>query len=187
MLRTPSRILVTLLVIVFVTGCNDDLVTNASEGSEAEANACAMVQASPGGSPGDIASMNGLVAGLDQAWTTGDAVTYAANYAAADWVGPNGAVLNDAAAIEGLYVFLFSTVLAETTRQSTIRSLTFLSGTIAVLDIDTQVTGYEVPPPGVVEWAPGIIRAREKNILVKRGGEWQIVKHQQVLVAPGVP
>jgi len=94
--------------------------------------------------------------------------------------------LNDAAAIEGLYVFLFSTVLAGTTRQSTIRSLAFLSGTIAVLDIDTQVTGYEVPPPGVVEWAPGIIRAREKNILVKRGGEWQIVKHQQVLVAPGV-
>jgi hypothetical protein len=55
---------------------------------------------------------------------------------------------------------------------------------VAVLDIDTRITG--ALPPFVTPWQPGIVRALEKNILIKRGGEWRIVQHQQVLVAPGV-
>ncbi|HEX6050677.1 MAG TPA: hypothetical protein VFZ21_15465 [Gemmatimonadaceae bacterium] len=71
-----------------------------------------------------------------------------------------------------------------TTRQSQIRALTFLTGTIAVLDIDTRVSG--ALPPFVTPWQPNTVRALEKNILVKRGGEWRIVQHQQTMVAPGV-
>jgi hypothetical protein len=59
-----------------------------------------------------------------------------------------------------------------------------LTGTIAVLNLDVRVTGPI--PPFIVPWQPGIVRALEKNILVKRGGEWKIVEHQQLLVAPGV-
>jgi hypothetical protein len=39
-------------------------------------------------------------------------------------------------------------------------------------------------PPGIVPWRPRVIRALEKNIVMKRGGEWRIVQHQQTLVAP---
>jgi hypothetical protein len=31
-----------------------------------------------------------------------------------------------------------------------------------------------------------VIQAREKNILIKRGGEWQIVQHRQVPLGAGV-
>ena len=86
-----------------------------------------------------------------------DTVTYAAQYGSVvDWVGPTGTILNDPAAITALYTFLFSNVFAGTTRVSTIRNLTFLSGTIAVLDIETEVIGFA--------------RALEKNVLIKRAG-----------------
>jgi hypothetical protein len=61
----------------------------------------------------------------------------------------------------------------------------FLTGTLAVLDIDTRITG--ALPPFVTPWQPGMTRAREKNILQKRDGKWEIIQHQQTSVAPGVP
>jgi uncharacterized protein (TIGR02246 family) len=127
-----------------------------------------------------------IVATFDAAWTSGDAATYAAQYAGADFVGPDGAVLSDPAAIVALYEALFAFVFPGTTRSSEIRSLSFLSGTLAVLDIDTRVTGFTELPPGIVPWQPGTLRALEKNILVKRAGAWRITQHQQTLVAPGV-
>ena len=98
-------------------------------------------------------------------------MTYAAQYGSViDWVGPTGTILNDPAAITALYTFLFTNVFGGTTRISTIRNLTFLSGTIAVLDIDTVVVGRA--------------HALEKNVLIKRAGEWRILLHQQTLVTP---
>ena len=81
--------------------------------------------------------------------------------------------------------FIFTVVFPGTTRRSTIRNLTFLTGTIAVLNIDARVTGFGALAPGQVPWQPGIIRALEKNVLVKRSGEWRIVQHQQTIAAPG--
>jgi hypothetical protein len=111
----------------------------------------------------------------------------AAQYAGADWVGPDGTVLNDPAAIRGVYEFVIGVLLAGTTRASTVRRLTFLTGTLAVLDLDVRVTGFDEPAPGIVPWRPGIIRALEKHVLQKRAGEWRIIQHQQLLVAPTVP
>lgn len=136
------------------------------------------------GSGKDRAAIREIVHTLDEAWTVGDPVRYAAQYARADFVGPDGAVLDDPDAITALYTALLSFVFPNTTRRSTIRNLTFLSARIAVLDIDTRVRGFESLPPGVVPWRPGVIRALEKNVLVKRGDTWHIVQHQQTLLAP---
>jgi uncharacterized protein (TIGR02246 family) len=132
----------------------------------------------------DRAAIREIVHTFDEAWTAGDPVRYAAQYARADFVGPDGRVLTDADAITALYTALFTFVFPNTTRSSTIRSLTFLSARIAVLDIDTRVRGFPSLPPGIVPWRPGVIRALEKNVLVKRDGEWRIVQHQQTLLAP---
>jgi len=122
------------------------------------------------GSPRDVEAIQQIVTTFDQAWGS-DPVTYAAQYGSViDWVGPTGLVLNDPAAITALYTFLFTNVFGGTTRISTIRNLTFLTGTLAVLDIDTEVVG--------------LAHALEKNVLIKRAGEWRILLHQQTLVAP---
>jgi hypothetical protein len=166
-----------LLAVVATAGCRDEVA-----GPEPAA-----IEAAAAASPGNVAAMEAIVATFDAAWTAGDPVTYAAQYAGAEWVGPNGAIQTDPAVITAIYTGIINFALPGTVRQSTIRSLTFLTGTIAVLDIDARVTGFAAPPPGVMPWEPGTLRALEKNILVKRDGEWRIVKHQQTFVAPGVP
>jgi uncharacterized protein (TIGR02246 family) len=182
MSRILLRPALTLLAIA-AAACEDEPLSPAGDGSQTEG---VTVEATVRGSPRDRQAIQDIVHTFDDAWTAGDAVRYAAQYANADdWVGPDGSVLTDPAAITALYTALFGFVFPNTTRQSTIRELTFLTGTIAVLDIDTRVTGFGSLPPGIVPWQPGILRALEKNILIKRDGEWRIVRHQQTLAAPG--
>jgi uncharacterized protein (TIGR02246 family) len=184
MSRILLRPVLAVLAVAIAAGCEDEPLTPGMSGSEPEG---IVMKAQAQGSHRDREAIQDIVDTFDEDWTAGDPVRYAAQYANVDdWVGPDGTVLTDPAAITALYTVLFSFVFPNTTRQSTIRELTFLTGTIAVLDIDTRVTGFGSLPPGIVPWQPGILRALEKNILIKRDGEWRIVRHQQTLAAPGV-
>jgi hypothetical protein len=150
------------LAMTFASGSNVEPLTVGPMASAA--------QASIPGSPRDVEAIQQIVTTFDQTWGS-DPVKYAAQYGSViDWVGPTGTILNDPAAITALYTFLFTNVFGGTTRTSTIRNLTFLSGTLAVLDIETEVVGFA--------------RALEKNVLIKRAGEWRILLHQQTLVTP---
>jgi uncharacterized protein (TIGR02246 family) len=183
MSKIPLRTALTLLAIAAAGACEDEPFSPAAGAGMVGTT----VEAEAQGSPRDREAIQDIVRTFDHAWSAGDAVMYAAQYTNVDdWVGPDGTVLTDPAAITALYTALFSFVFPGTTRQSTIRELTFLTGTIAVLDIDTRVTGFGSLPSGIVPWQPGILRALEKNILIKRDGEWRIVRHQQTLAAPGV-
>ena len=153
MARTHSRIGIALLAIAVVTACKDEPLTSTSITDLGEGSVSA-IQANVTGSPGDRSAIQQIVTTFDVAWTAGDAVTYAGQYAGAEWVGPTGTVLTDPAAITGLYSFLFAVALQGTVRQSTIRNLTFLTGTIAVLDIDAVVTGAALPPLGLAARDP---------------------------------
>jgi hypothetical protein len=149
-----------VLAMTFASGAYDESLTVSGMTPAAQAGVT--------GSPRDVEAIQQIVNTFDRTWGS-DPVTYAAQYGSViDWVGPTGTILNDPDAITALYTFLFTNVFAGTTRISTIRNLTFLSGTIAVLDIETQVVGFA--------------RALEKNVLIKRAGEWRILLHQQTLV-----
>lgn len=172
-----SKTCVLLLIVSAAGACGDDPVVAPAQASAVEAHA------SVSGSARDRDAIQEIIDTFDRTWGV-DAATYAAQYADADFIGPTGANLTTPAAILQLYTSIFP-AFAATTRQSQIRALTFLTGTVAVLDIDARVTG--ALPPFVTPWQPGIIRVREKNVLIKRAGEWRIVQHQQVPLAPGVP
>jgi SnoaL-like protein len=178
MRRVSTRLASYLMVAISSMACNDTPVDASAVGPLPNSG-----DASVNNSPVDRAAIQQIVSTFDQNWGV-NAVAYAAQYADADFVGPTGANLTTAAQILQLYTAIFP-AFAGTTRQSEIRALTFLTGTVAVLDIDTRLTG--ALPPFVTPWQPGIVRALEKNVLVKRGGEWRIVQHQQTLVAPGIP
>lgn len=145
-------------------GCNDKPMATEAAVFPSESRAAVS------GNRHDIAAMEAIVQSLDANWAV-DAAAYAANFAGAEWVSPFGLILTDPAAITQVYTTLFQNV-AGTVRHSTIRNLTFFTGTIAVLDI---IASGPIPTC-----------ALEKNILIKRGGEWRIVQHQQVVVADGV-
>jgi hypothetical protein len=147
-----------VLAMTFASGCNDEPVAVAGVTAPES-------QASVTASPRDADAIQQIVTTFDQTWGN-DPVTYAAQYGSIiDWVGPTGNIINDPAALTVLYTNLFTGFFAGTTRVSTIRNLTFLTGTVAVLDIETEIVG--------------IARALEKNVLVKRAGEWRILLHQQ--------
>jgi hypothetical protein len=174
----PFRISALALGSLLALACNEEPTSVRGGGGHEAAP-----QASVPGSPGDVAAMHEILATLDRTWGN-DPVTYAAQYGNADFVAPSGLRLSSQEQIRQLYTNIFP-IWANTTRQSQIRRLTFLTGTLAVLDIDTRVTG--ALPPHVTPWQPGMTRALEKNILQKRGGRWEIIQHQQTSVAPGVP
>jgi uncharacterized protein (TIGR02246 family) len=174
-----------LSAALLLLACSESPVQESADALAAPASVAAAAASDAGSSRRNREAIEQIVATFDAAWNAGDAATYAGQYAAAEIVPPNGAVLSDPAAILALYEALFSFVFPGTTRVSQIRDLTFLTGTIAVLEIDLELTGYASLPPGVVEYAPGVIRTLEKNLLVKRGGQWTIVRHQATAKAPG--
>jgi hypothetical protein len=176
----PFRIGALATAALVAAACSD--APTAATSAPADALAAA-IPSSAVGSPNDVAAMEEFVATLDQTWGN-DPVTYAAQFGNADFVAPSGLRLSSADEILQLYTNIFP-AFAGTTRNSEIRSLTFLSGTLAVLDIDTRVTG--ALPPFVTPWQPGTVRALEKNVLQKRGGKWKVIQHQQTSVSPGVP
>jgi hypothetical protein len=147
-----------VLAMTFASGCDNEPVAVAQM-------AAPEPQASVTGSPRDAEAIQQILTTFDQTWGS-DPVTYAAQYGSIiDWVGPSGNIIKDPAALTVLYTNLFTGFFAGTTRVSTIRNLTFLTGTVAVLDIDAEIVG--------------IARSREKNVIVKRAGEWRILLHQQ--------
>ena len=166
---------ITILVLTLTAACDEEPLL-VSERHQYGMSAAAV------GGPNDHDAIAQIIATFDQNWGV-DPIAYAAQYAGADFVGPFGELLDDAGIVQ-LYTNIFP-AFAQTTRQSIIRRLTFLTGTIAVLDLDVRVTG--ALPPFVTPWQGNTVRALEKHILQKRGGEWQIIQHQQLLVAPGLP
>ena len=124
-----TRIGLVLLTISAITGCKDEPLTSTSI-TDLNGGSVSAIQASVTGSPVDRAEIQQIVTTFDQSWTAGDAVTYAGQYAGiTDWVGPTGAVVKDPSSLIGLYTFVLTVALPGTIRQSTIRNLTFLSGT----------------------------------------------------------
>ncbi len=171
-----------LVVPLSLAACGENVTAPAAGGPDPAASAPVFAAA---GSARDVAAIEAIVATFDEAWTNQDPVTYAAQYAGAEWISPAGVIQTNPAIITAIYTAILTvSPIAGSVRQSTIRSLTFLTGTIAVLDVDARVTGFAAPPPGIVPWQPGTLRVLEKNILLKRDGEWRIIKHQQTSVAP---
>lgn len=77
MFRKLSQVAAAILVVAVGTACNEQPAPTSPLPSAP--------QMSISGSPGDIAAIQQIVNTFDQAWTAGDPVAYAAQYAAAEW------------------------------------------------------------------------------------------------------
>ena len=126
-----------------------------------------------------------VVAAFDAAWNAGSADGIAAPFADnAEFVNGRGQVAVGTQAIRAQHAALFAGPFAGSHLTSTVRRVTFLTGTSAVVDVDTELTGFTSLPPGTNPTEPGKQRGRHKRVLVKRGGEWQVVLMQITSVTP---
>ena len=157
-----ARVFLTLLAIIPAAACDDEPLSPAHAGAPSEVETAAADEQASIGGPRDLAAMEAIVNTFDEAWTAGDFVRYAAQYAGAEWVGPDGTILTDPAAITGLYEFVIGTLFANTTRTSTIRRLTFLTGTVTGAPTFgcTQIVNNSACEAGeFLLWNPGTLTA----------------------------
>jgi uncharacterized protein (TIGR02246 family) len=139
---------------------------------------------------GHVSGIHDLIAAQEAAWAAKDAVAYAANYTEdAEVIAPIAQIVAGRAAVQGQHVFLFNPVTGifrASTQSLSLRSLTFLTGTIALVKLDVTLTGFHALPPGLRESEPGVVRTRVTWVAVKRGPQWRIL-FQQMTPFPPAP
>ena len=137
------------------------------------------------GSASDSVSIRAIVADLDSAWALADANLWASHYAPdADFINILGMFMPDPKAMHDRHHEIFTGVFNGSKHVGSLRRLRFLEASVAIADVDVEVTGFKALPPGVVPTAPGVLRTRMKHILTKSGEQWRIVATQNTAVAP---
>jgi uncharacterized protein (TIGR02246 family) len=141
--------------------------------------------------PGAAQNIHALLESWSAAWNAGDGIAYGNHYSAdADFVNPLGSVLTGSAAIGATHVFLFNPVngpFRGSTLSYGIRRMVALTGNLAIVDATVTMTGYAGTPPGLVEWAPGIVKVRKRFVMGRVAGSWQILAQQITAMQPGTP
>jgi uncharacterized protein (TIGR02246 family) len=138
-----------------------------------------------GSARGDEAGVAAVVATWDAAWNAGNADGIAALFVDdAEFINGRGQIARGVATIRANHAATLAGVFKGSHTQGTIRGITFVSGTAAVLDVDNDLTGFKALPPGTVATEPGLLRGRYKRLLMKRAGTWRILLMQVTNVAP---
>jgi uncharacterized protein (TIGR02246 family) len=171
-LRAASFAALPALLLVLSAACNDE--------SEVTGPVPAHQSHAPPANLGAIPTdpILDIVSALTAAWAAKDATAYAAPYAEdLRFINPLGAVIFGRDAFRAQHVFLFNGPFAGSTLTLTVREIQFLTGTIAIVYLDTSLTGYAFLPPGLPS-SGGVQRNRATWVVEKQGGEWQIVFQQ---------
>jgi uncharacterized protein (TIGR02246 family) len=141
--------------------------------------------------PGAAQGIHALLESWTAAWNAGDGVAYGNHYSAdADFVNPLGSVLTGSAALGATHVFLFNPVngpFRGSTSSYVVRRIVAPTGSLAIVDATVTLTGYAATPPGLVEWAPGIVKSRHKIVAGRVSGSWRILAQQITAMQPGTP
>ena len=168
-----------LALAVLIVACSDG-----PSGVPATPRAMAEPQASIGGTSASE-GIEDLVAALNAAWAAKDPAAYAAQFSDdIELINPVGAIISGRTAFQAVHVFLFNGPFAPSTGNFSIRRVQFLTGTIAILDLDLVITGYAFVPGGLPPTQPGVLRARMRVVAMNRGNDWQIVAMQLTQLPP---
>ena len=175
--------LAVLLAFPVAAACSDDPTSGVPDASVTPE---ALADVTTNRIPGDEAAIEALVAALDDAWAAKDAAAYAAPFSVdADIVNPLGGIQVGRSAIETQHVLLFNGLFAGSTQTLRVRRMTFLTGTLAVVDLNATLTGFAGTPPGLPQAQPGAVLTRVRWVLQKRAGQWQILSQQMTALVPG--
>jgi uncharacterized protein (TIGR02246 family) len=178
-----------LLVMGMLIGACDGASPSAPKAFAAGApNASMSEDADRNGPQGDSAAIRAVAATWDAAWNAANSAGIAATFTDdGELINGRGGVTSGAAAIRAQHAANLAGPFLGSRSKGTVRRITFLSGTTAVLDVDNELTGFKSLPGGTKPTEPGLNRGRHKRVLVKRAGEWRTVLMQITFVAPAAP
>ena len=129
----------------------------------------------------DSAAIKQSVAAFTDAWNRHDPHAVAMLYVPdGDFSSTQGLASHGAKELEEHYNSIFGTFLKSAHRMDVVKSVRFITPTIAEVDIDWQMTGAKTPdgadaPPrkGLLDW-----------VMTKQNGQWMITVYHESLFTP---
>jgi uncharacterized protein (TIGR02246 family) len=117
----------------------------------------------------------------EDAWNRGDVKAFAARFQEeGSFTDIFGAVSRGRKELESRHAALFASYFKGSLLALKVRKVRFLHPDVAIVDIDTEVTGFHKPPPAIHVDAEKVIRTRLVQVMVKAGNEWAIASFHDV-------
>ena len=167
-------------------------------GGEAPPTPAPTVPASPGGAPPAVlppgvvpvtdpvaaaeeALIRKAVDAEEDAWNRADAKDFAARFQEeGSLTDVLGSVSRGRAEIGRRQSELFSSYFRGSRLALKVRKIRFLKPDVALIEIDTEVSGFHRSPPGVYVDAEKVIRTRLLQVMVKSGSSWSVASFHSV-------
>jgi uncharacterized protein (TIGR02246 family) len=129
----------------------------------------------------DAEAIRALVEDSTRAWNAGDASAYAARFAIdVEFTDVTGLSSSGRNSFESRLDQLFKTIFRGSRLKQTVRKIRLLTSDVAVIEIETELTGYTGLPRGVKAWPDGVLRTRLQEVLVKVAGAWWVSGYHDV-------
>ena len=117
----------------------------------------------------------------EDAWNHGDVKAFAARFQEeGSFTDIFGTVSRGRKELESRHAALFASYFKGSLLALKVRKVRFLRPDVAIVDIDTEVTGFHKPPSGIYVDAEKVIRTRLVQVMVKAGNEWAIASFHDV-------
>ncbi|MGZ6987343.1 MAG: SgcJ/EcaC family oxidoreductase [Thermoanaerobaculia bacterium] len=117
----------------------------------------------------------------EDAWNRGDVKAFAARFQEeGSFTDMFGTVSRGRKELESRHAALFASYFKGSLLALKVRKVRFLRPDVAIVDIDTEVTGFHKPPSGIYVDAEKVIRTRLVQVMVKAGNEWTIASFHDV-------
>jgi uncharacterized protein (TIGR02246 family) len=147
----------------------------------------ATAAATPEASP-DETAVREIIHEEIAAWNSGDAVAYSRHFAAdGTCTNVRGQLFTGRQAFTQQHEYLFKGPFHGSTLKQDVVSLKFVRPDVAIVEVLTSVTGIQKLSPGTNADSKGRLRTRLLQVIVKNGGEWEIVAYHNTDVKPDVP
>ena len=129
----------------------------------------------------DSVAIKQSVAAFSDAWNRHDSHAVAMRYVEdGDFSSTQGIPSHGAKELEEHYVSIFGTFLKNAHRTDTVRSIRFLTPSIASVDIDWQMTGAKTPDGAEAPLRKGLLNW----VVTKQNGQWLITVYHESLFTP---
>ena len=127
------------------------------------------------------ASIRKVIDAEEDAWNRGDAKAFAARFQEeGTFTDVFGAVSHSRAELEKRQVEFFASLFKGSRLALKVRRVRFLRPDVAIVEIDTEVSGFRKLPPGVYVSAEKVLRTRLQQVMAKVGTVWMVAAFHDV-------
>jgi len=127
------------------------------------------------------ASIRKVIDAEEDAWNRGDAKAFAARFQEdGAFTDVFGAVSRTRAELEKRQVEFFTSLFKGSRLALKVRKVRFLRPDVAIVEIDTEVSGFRKLPPVVYVDAEKVLRTRLQQVMAKTGTNWMIAAFHNV-------